>query len=75
MIGDPAPVIAALTQRGARVEAQEASIEFELDDGDPFSMIMDVLVETNTGMRSLGARKTTLEDIFLAGEEDMEPMR
>jgi hypothetical protein len=41
-----------------------------LPGGDPFSLVRDVLADTGAGIRRLGPRRTTLEDIYLAEEDD-----
>ncbi|MGI9648964.1 MAG: ABC transporter ATP-binding protein [Acidimicrobiia bacterium] len=69
VLGDPEPAAAALRSRGARTTVKERAIDVEVDDGDPFVLIRDVLAETGTGLRSLGAKETTLEDVYLAEEE------
>lgn len=65
VIGDPAPVHAWLVANGGSVERQGQTLLVSLDGGDPFTAVRDALAETGTGMRRLGARSTTLEDIFL----------
>ena len=69
VLGDPAPAAEALRSRGARITLAGRSIDVEVDDGDPFLLIRDVLAETGTGLRSMGAKQTTLEDVYLAEEE------
>ena len=40
-------------------------------DGDPFTVVRDVLAETRgTAIRRLGPRRTTLEDIYMAEGDD-----
>jgi ABC-2 type transport system ATP-binding protein len=68
VIGDPAPVAAALTAAGAAVTAEGTALLISLAQGDPFTMVRDVLAETGTGIRRLGPRRTTLEDIYMAGD-------
>ena len=55
--------------RGARVRVTDRSLDVEVDAEDPFIVIRDVLAETSLALRSLGAKQTTLEDIYLAEEE------
>ena len=43
---------------------REATIERFID------LVRDALAETGAGMRALGARSTSLEDVFLAADED-----
>ena len=39
-------------------------------DGDAFDLVRDVLADTGTAMKALGARSTSLEDVFLAADEE-----
>ncbi len=38
-------------------------------DADLFVIIRDILADTGVGLRSLGAKQATLEDVYLAVEE------
>jgi ABC-2 type transport system ATP-binding protein len=69
VIGNPEPVIHSLREGGASVETRGAMILIQLDDGDPFQLVRNVLADTATGMRSLGSRSTSLEDVFLGQSE------
>jgi len=69
LLDDPAPAVAALEARGATVRVANRTLDVELDAGDPFVAIRDVLAETGVGLRSLGSKQTTLEDVYLAEEE------
>lgn len=69
VIGDPGPVAAALAAAGAGVTVEGTALLISLAQGDPFTMVRDVLAETGTGIRRLGPRRTTLEDIYMAGGE------
>jgi ABC-2 type transport system ATP-binding protein len=66
---DPEAVAAVLRQAGALVAAEGDSLAIRCDGGDPFRLVRDVLAETGAGIRRLGPRRTTLEDIFLAEGE------
>ncbi len=68
-IGDRAAISAALSARGADVTEDGSTLLIKYAAGDPFDLVMDVLTEQGAGMRSLGARSTSLEDLFLAGAE------
>ncbi len=70
VLGDPAVVADALTRAGASVETDHQTVYVEYPTGDTFLLVRDVLAATGTGMRRLGARSTSLEDIFLA--QDLE---
>lgn len=65
---DPADVVAALEAAGATVRARGRRLEVELADGDPYIVIRDAFAATGMRMRSLGAKETTLEDLYLAEE-------
>jgi len=69
VLGDPNPAAEGLRARGALVTASDRVLDVELSEGDAFVMIRDVLAETGTGLRSMGAKQTTLEDVYLAEEE------
>ncbi|MDH3425462.1 MAG: ABC transporter ATP-binding protein [Acidimicrobiia bacterium] len=62
---DPAPVGDALQRAGAEVRIDGTRLLVQVADGDPFSLIQDALVSSGAGVRRLGARSTSLEDIFL----------
>ncbi len=69
IVGDPEAVIAALRRSGGTVEVEGAEIRLRLADGDPFGVARDALAETGTAVRRLGARRTTLEDVFMGEEQ------
>ena len=63
---DQAETVAAeLTRHGATVETRGNVIILSTDQHDPFIMARDVLAATGAPLRRMGARSTTLEDIFL----------
>ena len=68
VIGDPDPVARLLRERGAEVEVDRAVLFVRYAGGDAFDLVRDVLADTGTGMRALGARSTSLEDVFLAAD-------
>jgi len=65
VLGEVEAVAAWLEARGAAVERNGATLLVRLDGADPFLAVRDALAENGAGMRRLGARSTTLEDIFL----------
>jgi len=69
LLDEPGPAVEALRARGARVAVNDRTLEVQLDGGDPFVAIRDVLAETGVVLRSLGSKQTTLEDVYLAEEE------
>ncbi len=70
-LGDSDRVAGALRARGASVEVKGTEILIRYQDGDPFDLVRDVLADTGVGMRRLGAKRTTLEDIFMGEEVSM----
>ena len=61
-----------LGARGAIVSMEGSTLLVQMADGDPFDLVMEVLAARGDGMRSLGARSTSLEDLFLAGARSVE---
>ena len=73
VLDDPAPLAEALTTRGASVSVADRTLEVVMDgEADLFVMIRDILADTGVGLRSLGAKQATLEDVYLAVEEFTE---
>lgn len=68
VIGDSEPVIRLLRERGASVDEAGRVIFVTFSGGDAFDLVRDVLADTGVGMRSLGSRSTSLEDVFLGQE-------
>jgi ABC-2 type transport system ATP-binding protein len=63
---DRAELVAAeLDRLGASVEVHGNVIALSSDQHDPFLMARDALATTGAPLRRMGARSTTLEDIFL----------
>ena len=69
---DPAAVGAALERGGAEVRIDGSRLLVQLTNGDPFVLIRDALVASGAGVRRLGARSTSLEDIFLQEGSETE---
>ena len=65
LIGEPGPVVAALQAKGATVDVLGVTLLVRHDGADTFVLVRDALAETGVGVRRLGAKSTTLEDIFL----------
>ena len=65
VLGAPDDVIAWLEGAGASVERQDHVLFVSHAERDAFELVRDALAETGTGMRSMGARASSLEDIFL----------
>ncbi len=69
VIGDAEGVIAAATRLGAEVHRHGPSLVISRPGGNAFDVARDAVVSAGAAIRRLGARRTTLEDVFL-GEED-----
>jgi len=69
VIGDVPAVVEQLTSAGAIVEANGSRLLVSSSDDDPFRLVRDALASTGNGMRSLGPKSTTLEDVFLEGSD------
>ncbi len=67
VLGDVSAVVEHLTAAGATVETTGTRLLVSSSDDDPFRLVRDALVSTGNGMRSLGPKATTLEDVFLEG--------
>jgi ABC-2 type transport system ATP-binding protein len=70
VLGEPEPVVEALRSRGAVVTLDDRTIGVRHDERDPFDLVRDVLADTGSGLRRMGPRRTTLEDVFLAEADD-----
>jgi ABC-2 type transport system ATP-binding protein len=68
IIGDPEPVAILLRERGAQVDQDRAVLFVQHDSLNVFDLVRDALADTGTGMKALGARSTSLEDVFLAAD-------
>ena len=66
VLGDPSPAAQRLRDGGADVVQKGAELLVTVDEGDAFDLVIEALAATGTGMRKLGARSTSLEDVFLA---------
>jgi ABC-2 type transport system ATP-binding protein len=69
VLGEPGPVAAALEAAGARVSIVGQALLVRHDEEDPFTLVRDVLAALGVGLRRLGPRRTTLEDIFMSESE------
>lgn len=70
VLGDATAVANELRSRGANVEAQSTSLLVtSTSDNDVDVLIRDALADTHTGMRRLIAKRASLEDLFLEGDE------
>ncbi len=58
-------VAAELRRMGAEVDQSGQTLMITSSPGDPFLVARDALAATGVALRKLGARSTTLEDIFL----------
>ena len=69
VLGDVSAVVEHLNTAGANVEASGSRLLVSSPDDDPFRLVRDALAATGNGMRSLGPKATSLEDVFLEGSE------
>ena len=69
VLGEVEPVVRYLKDHGAAVDTDRSVLFVRLPQGDAFDLVRDALAETGAGMRALGARATSLEDVFLAAED------
>lgn len=70
VIGDPVPVTEALERAGADVELDDGRILVRSESTDAFVLVRDALATTGSSVRRLGARRTTLEDVYLKEGHD-----
>ncbi len=71
VIGDVDAVAAAAQRLGASVKRDGVSLTITRTDGNAFDTARDAVVAAGAAIRRLGARRTTLEDVFLeAGGSD-----
>ena len=69
IVGDPEPAARLLESRGATVERGPRVLSVS-SDGDTYVLVRDAVAETATTIRRLGARSTSLEDVFLDAGRD-----
>jgi ABC-2 type transport system ATP-binding protein len=70
VLGDATAVAESLRARGADVDAQSTSLLVtSTNDREVDVLIRDALADTHTGMRRLIAKRASLEDLFLEGDE------
>lgn len=71
VLGDVDPLVRYLKDQNASVEINGRVIFVKHAAGDVFDLIRDALAETGTGMRSLGTRSTSIEDLFLEQSKEL----
>lgn len=64
VLGDHAALVSWLESAGATVQTSDGTITVSQSD-DLYGLVRDGLAATGTGLRSLGPRSTSLEDVFL----------
>jgi len=67
VIGDIDAVAQHLIAAGATVDESGQRLLVSTSADDAFRLVRDALADTGSGMRSLGPKATTLEDVFLEG--------
>jgi ABC-2 type transport system ATP-binding protein len=70
VIGDPQAVADAVVRAGGTVELIDGRLLIRSEGVDPFLLARDALAATGTAVRRLGARRTTLEDVYLSEGHD-----
>ena len=70
VIGDPVAVGREAQSLGAAVEIDGDVLTLSMPGGDPFTVARDAVVAAGAAFRRLGVKRTTLEDVFMAGSED-----
>ncbi len=68
VIGDSAAVAASARAMGAEVTSDDGALLLEVPGGDPFAVARDAVVEVGAAFRRLGAKRTSLEDVFMEGD-------
>ena len=68
VIGDIEAVANRARAMGATVEVLGTVLHLRAPDGDAFEISRDAVADSDVSLRRLGARRTTLEDVFM-GEE------
>jgi ABC-2 type transport system ATP-binding protein len=68
VLDDPGPLVAALRAAGAAVDVAGRVLTVRSRVADAFDLVRDALADTGTGVRRVGPRRTTLEDVFLQGD-------
>ena len=62
---DPAPLLARLGAAGCVVEQDGHRLTVSAGNGDVSELIVDAVVATGMGIRRMGSRAQSLEDVFL----------
>lgn len=70
VIGDAELVARHAESLGATVELTGESMTLAMPDGDPFTIARDSVLAAGAAFRRLGAKRTTLEDVFIAEADD-----
>jgi ABC-2 type transport system ATP-binding protein len=73
VIGDPAALLAELTALGASFDVDHSTVYVRHETDDVFNLVRDALADSSTAIRRMGARSTSLEDVFLAVETGGNP--
>lgn len=72
MIGSTDDVARYARARGAEVEVHDATLTISAAGGDPFTIARDAVLDADAAFRRLGAKRTTLEDVFMSGGDDRQ---
>jgi ABC-2 type transport system ATP-binding protein len=69
LVDDPGLVAAELRRSGADVIEDGHTLLVSISTADPFALVRDAVVSQGAALRRLGAKRTTLEDVFMSGGE------
>ncbi len=67
IIGDFSAVAREARALGAEVEVNGDTLTLSMPGGDPFMVARDAVVAVGAAFRRLGVKRSTLEDVFMAG--------
>ena len=67
VIGDAVAVAKEAQSLGATVKVDGDALTLSVAGGDPFNVARDAVVAAGAAFRRLGVKRTTLEDVFMAG--------
>jgi ABC-2 type transport system ATP-binding protein len=69
VFGDISAVASAARATGAEGVLDGDTLTIAVVDGDPFTVARDAIVAAGSSLRRLGAQRTTLEDVFMSGDD------
>lgn len=69
LFDDPTTVQAHLERAGAAVTLSGHTLTVRVEEADPYDMIRDAVADAGAGIRRMGTRGQTLEELFLRDED------